>query len=319
MKTFVVRLLYFVLPIVVLAYPLDKLISHFVATNTSYPAEYEVWNDIYNQNIKAEIAIYGSSRSWVQFDSKVFEDSLHKSTYNFGIDGHNFWLQYLRHLEYVKHNPKPTHIILSVDLFTLQKRKDLNQPTQFLPYMLWNNTIKEYVSAYEGFKKSDYFIPLVRYGGQTSVLKAAILSSYQNQKNKPFRYHGYRGMDIKWNNDFEKAKQLGKKNVVVIDTPSIRLLETFIHECKQAHIQLAMVYAPEFIEGQAFTRNRVMLMTLFNQISKRNKISFVDYSNHPLSYEKVNFYNASHLNKTGSKLFTQILTHELLKINFFIK
>ena len=36
-------------------------------------------------------------------EEQVDFDSLNEKVYNFGIDGHNFWIQYLRHLEIMKY------------------------------------------------------------------------------------------------------------------------------------------------------------------------------------------------------------------------
>ena len=92
------------------------------------------------------MAIYGSSRAWLHIDPEIIEDSLDLTSYNFGIDGHNFRLQYLRHLEYLRKNNKPHIILHSIDIFTLQYEHDLFHMEQFLPFMLWNNNIRKYTS-----------------------------------------------------------------------------------------------------------------------------------------------------------------------------
>ena len=144
----------------------DYFISNNHKKNHKYPGEIEVWNDIYAGNINSEIAIYGSSRAWVHIDPSILEDSLNLKAYNFGIDGHNFWLQYLRHKEYLKYNNAPKIILLSVDVFSLQKRKDLYELNQFLPFMLWNKNIIKFTSSYNGFTYKDYYFPLLRYKGK---------------------------------------------------------------------------------------------------------------------------------------------------------
>jgi hypothetical protein len=106
-KQFLLKLFYFLLIFLILCLLLDILISSHLKKSNEYPGEFEVWNDIYNSTIEADLAIYGSSRAWVMFNSSILENELKKNVYNFGIDGHNFKLQYARHLEYLKHNPKP--------------------------------------------------------------------------------------------------------------------------------------------------------------------------------------------------------------------
>src|SRR5690606_33484347 len=103
-----------------------------------YKGEFEVMNDIYDGEAKTDVAVYGSSRAWVHFNSQILADELGMSVYNFGIDGHNFWLQYWRHLELIKYCGKPKYIIMAVDALSLERRDDLYNADQFLPYMLWN-------------------------------------------------------------------------------------------------------------------------------------------------------------------------------------
>ena len=105
--------------------PLDIMISNNLKQTINYKGEMEVMNDIYNGKASCDVAIIGSSRAMVHFNSEIIEEKVAQSVYNFGVNGHNFWLQYLRNLEYNKHNTPPKVIVLSVDIFTIQKRKDL--------------------------------------------------------------------------------------------------------------------------------------------------------------------------------------------------
>ena len=205
MKKFVLKVLYFVLPLIIIATPLDIAISYFLSQSSHCQGEFEVWNDIYNSTAKCDIAIYGSSRAWVHIDPKIISDSLYHTAYNFGVDGHNFWVQYLRHLEFLKCNQKPKIIILSVDIFSLQKRIDLYNSDQFLPYMLWNNNIIKSTSSYVGYDKFDYYIPFVRYIGNHQALEISKKIFINGASEKPYRNNGFLGMDLEWNEDFESA------------------------------------------------------------------------------------------------------------------
>ena len=155
MKKFIKNILLFILPIISIAYLIDSIISNQLKKDNSYAGgEYTVWNDLYNGNVDSEIVVYGSSRAWVHIDPIILENNLGKTSYNLGIDGHNFWLQYLRHKTLLKYNTKPKYIIFSVDVSSLYKRKGLHNLEQFLPYMLFDRDIMKYTSSYRGF-----FIP----------------------------------------------------------------------------------------------------------------------------------------------------------------
>lgn len=162
MKLFIKTILFFFLPILILAYPIDVLVSYRLKQSHDYYGEFEVWNDIYSGSINSKSVIYGSSRAWVGINPEVLVDTLQTTMYNLGIDGHNFWLQYLRHLEYLKNNKPSEKIILAVDFGSLQKRKDLYLYEQFLPYMLWNKNVTTFTKSYKGFNYLDSSITICR-------------------------------------------------------------------------------------------------------------------------------------------------------------
>lgn len=315
MKKFILRLSFFVLPIVVLAFPLDLLLGYYLKKSSQFPGEIEVWNDIYNSRAYCDIAVYGSSRAWVHMDSQVLSDSLNESVYNFGIDGHNFWLQYLRHKEFFKHNTHPNTIIISVDEFSLAKRKDLYQPNQFLPFMLWNNNIKNFTSTYLGYKDIDYWMPLVRYFGKLDALIVAFKTAFGNGGSEKYRTKGYKGIDLVWNQDLGKAKAKMQSLKVDLDVSTIKLFETFINEVKQAGIKLIFVYTPVYSEGQSFISNRNEILAVFDNFSKKYNVIFMDFSTDEICWNKSLFYNSLHLNKTGSELFSKKLASRIKKLN----
>ncbi len=296
---------FFVLPAVVISYPIDYGISYFLKKSNQYPGEFEVMNDVYNSKANCDIAIYGSSRAWVHVDPKIMSDSLNLSVYNFGNDGHSFDLQYLRHLEFLKHNNKPKTIVLSVDMFSLKKEVGLYASDQYLPYMLWNKNIKNYTSSYISYTVWDYYIPAVRYIGKTEVLRESLKYLMNGSPREKYRRNGFLGMDQEWNADFEKLKAKQKFYKVKVNIDNRNLLEVFIKECKEMNINLILLYTPEFIEGQEFVVNRKEVIDIYKEFSKRYNLNFYDFSSDKICYDKTLFYNASHLNRRGAEIFTK--------------
>ncbi|MFT4643964.1 hypothetical protein ABXT64_08890 [Candidatus Marifrigoribacter sp. Uisw_064] len=312
MKKFIKTLLLFFVPILLLLYPIDVFISKNLKKSNAIFGEYEVWNDIYNSKIKADVLIYGSSRAWVDISPKILEDSLQLEVYNFGMDGHNFWLQYLRHVEYLKHNNPPKQIILAVDINSLQKRDNLYLHEQFLPYMLWNKNIKEFTETYEGFNYFDYDIPLIRYAGNSSIVKNAITMGVKNENNTPYRTKGYKGINKTWSNDLEIAKSKMKNYKIKLDTASVVLFDKFLQECKNNNIKVSLIYTPEHIEGQKFIKNKNLITDLYKKHAEKYNLLYLDYSKDSICLDKSYFYNATHLNKTGSEVFSKKLVNDLL-------
>ena len=311
MKKFISKILFFLIPTLIISYSLDYVFSYYLSQSNSYKGEYEVWNDIYSSNANCDIAIYGSSRAWVHIDPEILSNSLGLQVYNFGIDGHNFWLQYLRHIEFIKYNQKPATIILSVDIFSLQKRKDLYLLDQFLPYMLMNSSIKDYTSSYLGYNISDYYIPLIRYFGKYNSLSLIRKSIIEERSPEKYRKNGFLGMDREWSNDLEIAKETKEVYEIETDSASIVLFEKFIKECQANNIELILVYTPEFIDGQTFVLNRSDVINIYKNFATKYSLKFYDYSNDSICLDKSYFYNASHLNKKGAEKFSKDFANKL--------
>ena len=261
--------------------------------------------------MQVQLAIYGSSRAWVHVNPQILEDSLQQSTYNFGIDGLGFKMQHLRHRLFVQYNRKPAHIILCIDEHSLQKQTELYNKAQFLPYLIHNRTLNIYLSNYKGFSFPDYHYPLVRYYGQQKAINSAFSAYFNYNKNDAVRIKGYQGQDREWNDDFEQATQAQAQLTIDIDQDLVAFFDDFIEECADHDIKLTLLYTPEYIAGQHFVKNRKEIMDFYKNKAHEHHIRLIDFSNDPLCFDKTYFYNALHLNKRGSDLFSRQLVDSL--------
>lgn len=301
------------LPLIVLLYPADIFISKNLAkSGTAAFGETQVWDDVYTGKINSDVVVYGSSRAWVHVDPKLLADSLHTTTYNLGIDGHNFWLQYFRHKQLLKYNTKPKYILLSLDALSLLKTTEGYNAEQFLPFSLFNRDMATYTAGHEDFSMWDYYIPLKRYAGQYQSIGTALKNAVKPSPATT-RYRGYMGQERTWTDDLANAKEKMDYFDAPVDPALWKLLQQFVAECKRDGIKLVFINTPEYIQGQKFIRNRKAVLQLFASYARRQNILFLDYSNSPLCYKREYFYNALHLNKTGSQLFTQQFILDLKK------
>ena len=316
MKKFIKHFLLFVAPIVILAYFVDVFISNNLKKcNGVAIGEFSTWNDLNEGKINSDIVIYGSSRAWKHLSPKIITQKTNISAYNLGIEGHNFWLQNLRHKILFKKNKKPKLIIFSVDIFTLQKNKDLYNSEQFLPYMLWNNQIEETTISYNGFNRFDYNMPLIRYYGKYKEVVKAVSVFLKPTNNKIKRVNGYQGQNKKWSDDFSKAKLKMKKYKISLDEKTVVLFEKFLKDMNEEGVKVVFVYTPEYIEGQKFIEGRKELISLYTKYSEQYHVPFYDFSNDAICYRKDFFYNSNHLNKVGAELFTRKFVDTLLYSN----
>ena len=244
-------MLYFISPVLMFGYFFDIFLSENLQKSNSFAAgEYPVWNDIIDGKVNSDVVIYGSSRAWVHFDPFIISRKLKKSTYNLGIDGHNFWLQNLRHKQLLKYNKKPKLIIYSLDINTLQQNTELYNYEQFFPYMLWNNEFTNTIVNTNNSLNFDFNIPLLRYMGRYKTIRTSFEMAFFQKNFEKVRCNGYQGQDLLWNKDLENTEKKMNNYKASLNTFAIRKFEDFIIDLKLMNIKIVFVYSPEYIKGQ---------------------------------------------------------------------
>ena len=308
MKKILTKVLLLAIFSIALIYPLDLLFSKVIKQSSLAFGEYEVWNDILNSEINAEIAIYGSSRAMMHFNPAILFDSLDLNAYNFGMDGHNLWSQIFRHEQYLIHNPSPKVIIHSADFFTLASKFNGYNNEQFLPYLLWNKNFSQ--SAYLPMHYSwwDCNIPLLRYRNKGNIILQSFIDLFNT---KALRTAGFVGRKWEWNKDFDKAKANMNSYTIKMDSTAIDLFHAYIEECQHKGITVILVNSPVYVEGQKFIDNRDELRAFYNSVADQHNIKYLDYSLHNICNKREYFYNATHLNSRGANAFSSILAKDI--------
>ena len=315
MKKFIVKIIVYSIPLIFLLIYIEVRISKYFTQSNNFSGEMNVWEDIYNKNANCDIAILGSSTAWVQLNPRIMEETLQAKVYNFGIDGLNFELQYLRFKELLKYNKHPKKIILVSSPLSLEDHNDLYNFAQFLPYMLWNFNIFKHTKSYNGFNYFDYFIPLARYFGKKNLIKKVWHESLGSDIVKKIRSNGFLAKELAWNEDLENAKNI-KKNIILYFSPRIiDLLNNFFEDCKDLGIKITLIIPPIYYEGQDYIRNLDEYENIYTHLAAKNNLEIYNYLGHDICKEKNLFYNANHLNKKGSIIFSEFVTSKFLNEN----
>ena len=303
-------LIYFVACIVDYFYYQDR------RTSALFSGEVQEWNRVFEGEIDTKIAIFGSSRAFIHIDPKILEENLHQSTYNLGLNGSKFKMQHYRFDEYLRHNPSPKTIVWVLDSFSFSHSDKDFQPNQYVPFMLWNLKLYRYLKDDHDFELADFFLPFYRYQDQkywTAELKKA--KSVQLNQDGMFRNKGFKSYNRTWKVDWTKLE----KRMAIVDSAAFPLLDQMIERCQKENIQLVFVVAPEFYKGQDYMLNRQEIIDYYIKKSNENNIPFLDYSNHNISYQQAFFYNTTHMNADGAKLFSKQLATDLQNIIKTIK
>jgi len=311
MKHFFKGLIIFTIPLIIIFYTLDYLVTKGLR-KTQY-SQFSDWNDIFNGTINADIIINGSSRATVHVSPKIIDSMLNQNSYNLGIQGHQIYMELAKYNVYLSFNKTPKIIIHSIETFTLTKGKDLYGLTQFIPY-IHNPIIKEATKQFNGFKNIDYILPLFRYRAVPGICKIGLMEYFKIKHYTNTTYKGYSGQDLTWTSDFDDFKKNNSEGYdLILDSASIKLFDNYLSECSKKKIKVFLVFSPEYIEGQKLLKNRKEIINLYKNLADKYNFVFLDYSNDSISLNRDYFYNSEHLNKNGSEIFTKKLTIDMKK------
>ena len=279
--------------------------------NTGF-SNFAEWNDVFNGRAGSDILIQGSSRAWVQVDPKILEKATGKTAYNLGINGYDFSLQNCRFQIYEKYNRSPQTIIQILDLSTLNRRQDLYMFEQFYPYY-GEDLVVDTISQFTGFHWYNYYLPLVKYAGQYDYARIGLLEFLHLDHYRSSKYKGYLGQSIAWTDDFDNFKINYPQGIQQkTDARNIAQFDQFLAEMQEKKIQVLLVYAPEFYQVDPYLKNKDQIIAIYQSLADKYGFKFYDFSTNYLSREQKYFYNAEHLNKAGSELFTRQLADLLI-------
>lgn len=304
MKRFFINILLILIPLTIIFYGLDYIISAGLRKSDNYL--FQTWNKILDSDPHPQLIINGNSRAWVQIDPLIIDTTLHTNSYNIGADAYSFDLQYFRYNVFAENNDKPKQIIQCVDIYLFGGNKIDKE--QFFPY-IHKKRFREVVNSH--LDLSERILPFVRYSGKTNLISDGIKSYFDINEEQSSIYKGYQAVNDTWNgSSLSKIRDENNSILNDMDKKKIAMFDQFLKQCKKEDIEVFLVYAPQYYEITKSTHMQrfIDLMELF---SEKYKFPFLDYTNSPECKDTNLFYNGMHLNVQGSKLFSLKLAQDL--------
>lgn len=265
---------------------------------------------IFNGNLNTDIVILGNSRAEAHYNVTEISNVTGFKAYNLGLSGTPLNILKVRWDAYKNRNVLPKVLILDVDYNLLGSADKIVNKFQYLPYVNkteYINVAKE-VNDYNSFEK---YIPLYKYIGYSgqivSQFKNLIYKEYINfDKGSIIR-------DKSWDeNEWRNFKQnrmsetVDNKQFSNIYKNGVKELKSILDFCQKHTIKVFMIWSPQYFEVHSFkSEQRKYVDSLLVSISKSYNISYTNFSNDSLVFDKSNFYNHSHLNKVGADQFSK--------------
>ena len=294
MKKFCIKLCLYLLLIYTISFIIDLVFSKIAKDGN----EYTSWNDLYANNINADLLVFGSSRAMNHFNTLIIEDSLKLQSYNFGFSSARIEISLLRLREHLRVcSIKPQYVTLEIDWLTIDNEKRLSHPYRIFPYLLFNGNMYKYTHHFKGYHSYFYVIPMVRYGKYLMEIFRNRYDSFTKTNNNNRK--GYVAINDNWNGN----TNIGEI-IVSIHQEEIKYLDEFVEVCKSNQIKLNFVYTPEYIEATKIVKNRDAVVKYIQNYAEDHSIPFINFSQEKFCSDTSFFYNNRHLNSRGADKFT---------------
>lgn len=306
MKRFLIKTGITLIVLLFVAYGLDWFITRNL--HRSDAKMFTTYNTIYNDSLKSNAIIMGSSRGQVQYSPYIIESITGLNCYNISVDGRCIDAEVVLYDIYCQHAPKPKYIIQNIDCGTLQMSNGYERE-QYLPY-LNDRKLYNLICENEKYTWIDRWFPLIRYAGYREVIKEGI--GVKNKMSRPDMYKGYVSYEKEWNgSDFNLIDTIGFD----CNPQAVEIFDRYLANCQRDSIKVILVYAPFYIGATEKMGSAVDSMFSFYQsFANRYGCEILNYTYDSLCYDTANFYNAGHLNRKGAEMFSTKLAYDLKEL-----
>lgn len=268
------------------------------------------YNTAYWDKTNYDMLIMGHSRGMVQYSPQIIDSILNLNSYNISCNGRAIDAEVNIFNAYCRNHSIPKIVIQNIDQLTLHM-SNMYEREQYLPYIVYDKELYKATKETENFNWTDRTIPLKRYAGYFNMIKEG-LHITNKMYNPPNEYKGYEGRDHPWyGSDFNKI------NTIEFETnpQAIKIFEEYLSKCKEDRIQVFLVFAPMYIGIAKKMGTDIDTMFAFYQsFADKYGYQILNYTYDSISYDTLNFYNASHLNRRGAEQFSIKLAKDLKEL-----
>lgn len=309
MRKFIVKILVLCLLVLACAVGLDMMISFGLRKTDCY--RYQVFNDIFKDELKCDVLIMGNSRAFSHFNPKIIDSICHVDSYNLGLGAYPINIQIAEYNCYKAHNGIPKLIIQQVDFATLSVINDIRHQydsERFFPTVYDKKTRKELRAIGYGFMELN--CPLYRYFGYQKVIKDGLLEflRVKHYVDRP-AYKGFSPEEGDWDGTVAASMS---SIMGAFDEEAIVAFEDYLTECKRDGVYVLLVNSPVYISTTKKVENMDELNAYFEKTAERFGYKYLNYTeNYKLCEDTSNFCVSFHLNPEGTDVFSADFAYDL--------
>lgn len=322
MRTFLIRITKFVLPILLSLYIVGLGMEYMLYRNTrelfyTFQADWHLYHPK-----KMQALFIGNSRTGVHVDMPYLTKAYDVPMYAICQDARRLDILWWKFKKYLERNPKPKAIVLQMDVSTLID-EGLNQNTMYgkeklLTYFFANQLgINHLFEKEVGYHWYETVIPLIRYIPYPEYFDMYWHKKFADPYAPPANY-GVRLIPYDPKNILPPidsvSAQVEPKKAIEIPKLNMAYVDTFANYCRQHHIQLIGVFPP-YTAASYKASQYYKTGDDIAQYARKRGIMFRNFNTDTYLSDSL-FFNHMHLNDRGAAIYTRELKMFLDSIGF---
>lgn len=255
------------------------------------------------EQTKADVLIFGSSRANHHYNVSIIKQRLNLSCFNAGRDG-NFIFYHYALLKGILKRYTPKIVILDLTCEDIYREPEsYDRISCLLPYHKTHPELREITGMKSRFEKIKLLSRIYPFNSYLIQIITGNLDIHDKQKNELIML-GFKPLNKKCN---DPLQVLGDS--FVTDSNKIRILDSFIQECKKSNIKLVVFSSPYYMQ---YPSRRQYIMKI-KEMTEKYDVPFWDYSQDKsfLNHREW-FADMYHLNATGADKYTDLVIDKII-------
>ncbi len=315
MKRFLTKIAIFAIAAYLLALGLDCVVSRGLANSLGHP--HQAWREIRSGKYASDIVILGTSRALEHYDPSIINSITGLQSYNLGMGGYSVNIELMKYRYYLHYNPFPKYIIYDVDqlLLTIDQASHQHQSEQFLP-LFYDSAIRHELMQC-GYTWIDAYLPMARFWGYQVQNKRGLFEFLNI--NHYCDYPSYRGHMPDPDPWDASRLQFSDSIPSRVDDEAKTMFMNFVQECRESGVQIIFVTSPVYYRYVDMSPDWNRYIVWYDSIAKANNVPYFNYSSHPICQDSAMFNAGVHLTPAGTKVWSRILSNDLVNLDIIEK
>ena len=264
--------------------------------------------------IDPQIIFFGSSVGEVGINTPMVQRQTGKTAFDMCLDGTRF-IQYKGLIdEYVSRTKNNQIVVLSESYFSFEPIHAVNAMERYLAHINDDNIYKWLYFVQPGLAWKCMYVPFYKYVAVTNVYYKNAAVGWRNiraKKMKPDTLLGCTPVNRAWEADQDEAIAKLGKVATVVDSGIVAHYIATIKAIQQHGSKVVIMLPPIYTVMANKITDHTIIRNALSDIASKTGATFWDFTQTDVCDHKENFYNAHHLNLTGSLRFTSILCDSL--------